>query len=407
MNMNMVRQPIMDTDNKLLGYELLIQEKDGAGLYNDNDVAAHAIENLLLEFNRSAGSDAERIFVTFPPDLLMKRIPDIFSPNRLVIQIEDAVTVDPHAQKVLYEYHQKGYEVAMKEFEFSARYFALLDAVDYIKLDIQKVSDRDANIIKVGASMDKKMLAYNVDSAQALEKAKSLNVYYVQGSAVAQLLHTPMHSINHLQSNFFQLMVAVTKDEPDVDEIAEIISRDVTLTFSLLKLVNSAYFALRNRVFSVKQALVVLGLGQLKQWIYLLSFRKNDSHVAEELIKTSFLRASFCSALSEYATGLALAKSDAYLLGMFSTLGLLLDVSMEEALAELPVLAEIKQALVSNDGPCMPLYSLVLRYEAADWASVSQYATELGIPQNIVSQKYFECMESVNKVWRSLMQPME
>ena len=60
-------------------------------------------------------------------------------------------------------------------------------------------------------------------------------------------------------------MVAVARDEPDVEEITQIISRDVALAFSLMKLVNSAYFALRNRAKSIQQALVILGIGQLMQ----------------------------------------------------------------------------------------------------------------------------------------------
>lgn len=406
METHVVRQPIMDGENSLLGYELLYQEKDGSGLYNESDSAANAIENLLMEFTSDAALDGEKAFVTFPPDLLLKNIPAIFRPQQLVIQIEDAVTVNPHAQKALYGLKDKGYEIAIKDFEFSVRYFSLMDVIDYIKIDMNKVSEKDGSIAKIGNSFHKKMIAYNVNSQKAYESAKAIGCRYVQGSAVATVLSSSVRSLNHLQSNFFQLMVAVTKDEPDVDEISAIIARDVTLTFSLLRLVNSAYFALRNRVNSVKQALVVLGLGQLKQWIYLLSFRKTENKSCEELIKTSFLRGNFCAELAQHATGGQLAKSDAYLMGMFSTLDSLLDVSLSEALANLPVLPEIKQALISRTGSCAALYELVLSYEAADWRKVSYYAARLGIPEHVVSQKYFECMEQVNSVWRTLMQPM-
>lgn len=406
MNTHVVRQPIMDDTNSLLGYELLYQEKDSAGLYNESDSAASAIESLLLEFSNDAVQEGEKAFVTFTPDLLLKNIPAIFRPERLVIQIEDAVTINPVAQKALYGFKEQGYDIAIKDFEFSVRYFSLMDVIDYIKIDMNKVTAKDGSIAKIGNSFHKKIIAYNVNSPEAYEKAKALECPYVQGTAVASVLSSSVQGLNHLQSNFFQLMVSVTKDEPDVDEISSIISRDVTLTFSLLKLVNSAYFALRNRVNSVKQALVVLGLGQLKQWIYLLSFRKGETVQCEELIKTSFLRGSFCAELALYARGTQLAKSDAYLMGMFSTLDSLLSVSLEEALASLPILDIIKEALISRSGPCAPLYELILCYEAADWHGVTKYAAILGIPENIVSQKYFECMEQVNSIWRTLMKPV-
>ena len=127
---------------------------------------------------------------------------------------------------------------------------------------------------------------------------------YLQGAYVAEPKKSKVHRFDHLQSNFFQLMVAVTKEEPDVEEITRIISRDVTLAFSLMKLVNSAYFALRNQVKSVQQALVVLGLGQLKQWIYLLSFREESGGLQDELIQMSFLRANFCMELAKLVENL-------------------------------------------------------------------------------------------------------
>ncbi|MEF9976835.1 MAG: HDOD domain-containing protein, partial [Oscillospiraceae bacterium] len=211
--------------------------------------------------------------------------------------------------------------------------------------------------------------------------------------------------MDHLQSNFFQLMIAVTKDEPDVDEIANIISRDVTLAFSVIKMVNSAYFALRNRVRSVKQALVVLGLGQLKQWVYLLSFHESDNEMSAEMIKTSFLRANFCSELAVYARNVQIAKSDAYLMGMFSTLGLLMEVPIEVALKELPVIDEVREALLNQTGPYAALYDMVLAYERADWNETAKCAQELGMSANLVSQKYFECVEYVNNIWATLLHP--
>ena len=88
---------------------------------------------------------------------------------------------------------------------------------------------------------------------------------------MAEKLRTKTHSSGYLQSNFFRLMVAVTRDEPDVEEIEQIISVDATLTYGLLKMANSCYFALRHKVATVRQAIMTMGLSELKQWVYLLS----------------------------------------------------------------------------------------------------------------------------------------
>ena len=214
-----------------------------------------------------------------------------------------------------------------------------------------------------------------------------------------------MRSINLIPANFFRLIVAITQETPSFDEIEEIVARDVTLTYSLLRLVNSAYFALRTRVTSVHQALVILGLEQLKQWIYLLSFSP-DGQTPMEFVRTSFLRASFCEALAVVAEDIPISKAEAYLMGLFSTLGALLQVPLSEAIAELNLSDEVRAALLTGEGRCGLLYKLVLSYEKADWHMIAELGDELGIPRNVVSQTYFECMDKVNNIWRKIMQAM-
>lgn len=402
---NVVRQSIMGKDKSLLGYELIYEDSDG-GLFNRADSkAASTIEDFLTQLDSAKFVDGEIAFITFTPNLLLRGIPRIFKPGRLVIQIGDSTVVHPDTAKQIEDLRKIGYSVAVNDFEFSPRYLSLLDDVDYIKLNMHNADESTSNIVNIGRSFNKKVIATGVDTKELYELALKSGCEYFQGTVVANAMSSPVARLDHLQSNFFQLMIAVTRDEPDVDEIASIISRDVTLAFSVIKMVNSAYFALRNRVRSVKQALVVLGLGQLKQWAYLLSFHESDDEMSAEMIKTSFLRANFCQELSACAHKVNIAKSDAYLMGMFSTLGLLLEVPLEEALKELPIVDEVRDALLNGTGEYAPLYNLVLAYEKADWQGVSKCAEEIGISSNLVSQKYFECVEYVNNIWNSLLHP--
>lgn len=405
MQMNVVRQPIMGENKELLGYELLYQD-NRASLYNQGDtLAANAIEGFLTQLDSDSFMDSKTAFIPFTPNLLLRKVPRMFNPHNLIVEIDDSAAIHPDALREIINLKRTGYRIAMRGFEFSPRFFSLLGEADYLKIDMNALDDTTASAIDIAKSFKKKVIAYNVDSTEKYQQAKALGCGYFQGTAIAQAFNTKMNKLDHLQSNFFQLMIAVTRDEPDVDEISTIISRDVTLAFSLIRLVNSAYFALRNRVRSVKQALVVLGLGQLKQWVYLLSFRQSDGDLSAEIIKTSFLRGSLCSELSQYAARLELAKSDAYLLGMFSTLDVLLHIPLADALKELPIIDQIREALLEKAGPAGTLYRLVLAYEAADWAGVSNCAEDLGLDSNIVAQKYLECVESVNYTWNSLQRP--
>lgn len=405
MSANIVRQPIIGPDGEAFAYELLYEDR-GVSLYNQQDtMAANMIEDFLLEMDSARLLNNKKAFITFTPNLLEKDIPKMFNPDALVIQIEDTILVHPVAQKLIEEHKKQGYQIAIKGFEFSSRYFAILDIVDIIKINLSKPNPSLNSILDIGRSFKKTIIAYNVNSQQIFDDARGYGIQYMQGTAVAESMYTAVPQMEHMQSNFFQLIIAITKDEPDLDEIAAIISRDVTLTFSLLKLVNSAYFALRNPARSVKQALVVLGVGQLKQWVYLLSFKNSEGKIPTELIKTSFLRGQFCQELAPYVAGLPISKSEAYLMGMFSTLGLLMGAPLESAIEPLPISEEIKQALLAGEGVCGLLYQLVLKYDNADWKGMAPLAAELNIDANIVSQKYLECVEFVNQIWNDLMSP--
>lgn len=404
MDSYIVRQAIVTEKQESFGYEILYTDNSLSSGHTDDVSAANAIENFLSSMDSEKFLDGKVAFLTFTPNLLEKGIPKMFKTNKLVIQLEDSLITNPMSQNLITKYKQSGYKVAVVDFEFAPRFFGILDIVDYIKVNFANPDSSIENVVKIGLSFGKKIIAYNVENQAAYDRAAALGCTYFQGAYVSEKMPTTLKKVNYLQSNFFLLMVAVTKDEPDVDEIESIISRDVSLTFSLLRLVNSAYFALRNKARSVKQALVILGLGQLKQWIYLLSFKQDDGSMPDELIKISFLRATFASELVEYAQDMPISRSEAYLLGMFSTLGKLMNVPLEDALEQLPISEDIKLALLEKEGRTGSLYKLILAYEKADWKTMSACAAELGIPQSIIAQKYFECVESVNSIWSGLTQ---
>ena len=217
--------------------------------------------------------------------LLMKKTPRLFDKSELVIQIDDSVIIHPLSMHFVNLFAKEGYKIAVNEFQFAPRYLALLDSIDYIKINAATVNDVNMrNTIEIGHSMNKTCIVTNIETAEQYNKAVALHADALEGTYVAEKLTTKAHSGAYLQSNFFRLMVAVTRDEPDVDEIERLISLDATLSFGLLKMANSVYFALRHRATTIHQAIMTLGLGQLKQWIYLLSASNADGGVFEAVL---------------------------------------------------------------------------------------------------------------------------
>lgn len=410
MDKYVTRQPIKALkEDKIVGYEVLFQ-KDYNSIYSSSDVAvADTISDFLMQ-NSDSFADDKLTFVTFTPALLFRNTPKIFDKQKMVIQIEDHVMIHPLAPTIIRKYRAEGYEFAINDFQFSPSFFSMLDFATYIKIDISnktKPKDRTSlfNIVNTMKGLDKKCIATGVKEKADYELALEIDVDFVEGSYVAEALAKKVNRMEFLQGNFFQLVVEVSKDEPDIEQIEEIVSRDTALSYALLKIVNSAYFALRCRVSSIRQALITMGISQLKQWVYLLSFN-NDSHhdqALEAIMKISFLRANFAMILSDHVTDLPILRSEAYIMGMFSTLQYMINAPLEEILKEIPVAQEIKDALIQKEGICGTLYKLILSYENAEWKSVKTMSDELGLPSGLLAQTYMDCVDAVNEIWNSLI----
>lgn len=407
MNGYVVRQAIKDREDNIVGYEILFQN-DGDAFYNSSNdaMAADTIANFLLQNNDKIFT-GKLIFATFTPSLLFRNTPKIFEPESLVIQIEDNVLIHPLSTVIIQKYQKAGYKFAINDFQFAPRYFSMMEYVDYFKVDVRgKRSGTGktslANIIRMTQGFKKKCVAIGVDTKEDYDLAMELNADYLEGTYISTATINRTNKMDYLEGNFFQLVVSVTKEEPDLIEVEEIISRDAYLTYALLKMVNSAYFAFRKKISSIRQALVTLGIVQLKQWVYLMSLKDKSDEGSEEILKMSFLRATFCSKLTKYISDFPFSSSDTYIMGMFSTLDYMVDAPMDEILQEIPILDEIKEAILNKAGKCGELLELVLYYEKADWQNITRLASGLGIPKNSIAQIYFDCVEEVNQIWDSL-----
>lgn len=402
-----VRRAIKEAKTeKIIGYELFFQSGSD-DLYQQTETAAlDAISEFFMNNSQKIFKD-KQIFVTLTPSLLFRNTAHLFQKDKVVIQVEDNLIIHPLAMPLVKKYHGEGYKLAINDFQFSPKYFSFLDYADYIRLKVgDEPSEQEmnslSNIISMAKGFKKKCIATDLDTKEAYENAVKLGADYLEGAYIAETLVTKADKVTYMQGNFFQLIVAVAKEEPDMAEIEEIVSRDAGLTFAILKLVNSAYFALRRRTASIRQALMTLGIGQLRQWVYMLSINNGDTDGNAEMLKLSFLRANFAQELAVRIPNCPVGKTEAYMMGMFSTLDYMVDAPLEELLAEIPINEDIKKGLLTGEGEAGKLFRLVISYENADWKQCTQIAAESGIKISELSQLYINCVEEVNSIWDNL-----
>ena len=231
-----VRQPIKDLKGSILGYEIRYTgENYGYNEENGQDfLAAETIYNFLTQAGDKTLKGGLN-FMTFTTNLLMKNTPKLFAPEDLVIEVSESAIIHPLAMRFLERYHQEGYMIAVKDFQFAPRYISNLRHFDYVMVDLHHAEDSSVKrLTEMVHSMGKKCIVTGVDDEDLYQKAFILGADAMSGRYAAEQMFTAVHSSSYLQSNFFRLLVAITKDEPEVGEIEEIISMDAALTYSLL-----------------------------------------------------------------------------------------------------------------------------------------------------------------------------
>lgn len=403
-----VRQAIKDVKkDEIIGYELLFQSNSEDLYDSDNRTAADTILNFLMNNTDKIFKD-NRIFMTFTPALLFRNTPKLFEKDKVVIQIEENLLIHPLTLPMIKKYYNEGYKFAINDFKFAPKYFSILEYMEYIRIEINDdMTDREKdsikNVMELTRSFDKKCIATGINSEDIYNRAVEFGFEYLEGAYISELVATKAEKADYLEGNFFQLVIAITSEEPDLNEIEEIISRDAGLTYAILKLVNSAYFALRKKTASIKQAIVTLGVSQLRQWVYMLSFNRDNNIINEELLKTSFLRAKFLEELCNKAKFQEITKSEGYLVGMFSILPNIVDSTMEELIEDIPLSYEIKKSLIDEEGIGGELLKLVKAYERADWKTTHRISTNLDIPVELLSNTYIDCICEVNSIWDNLV----
>jgi EAL and modified HD-GYP domain-containing signal transduction protein len=194
-----------------------------------------------------------------------------------------------------------------------------------------------------------------------------------------------------------RILQEVHRAEMDFVRLAAEIQNEVSLSYKLLRLVNSAAFGLRGKVDTIQRALGFLGENGVRQWTSLLAMAGMAGDKPEELVVASLVRAKFCETLAP-DLGLAERSVDLFLMGLFSHLEAMLGLPLATALADIPLSADIREALITRKGRLAGLLRIVNAYEHADWAALHALATRIHLPENTLAEAYLEAIQWPSKV---------
>ena len=390
MDIFLARQPIFDKDMQVFAYEILYR----SGQVNSFDstdgdkASANVMLNSFQNFGLEKISNNRPVFINFTEYFLTQEIATLFPKKMLVVEILENVLPRQEIIEKCLDLKTKGYTIALDDFVYSPEFEPLLKIADIIKIDFV-VSSR-TEIVKMLSLLKRhklKLLAEKVETREEFEFAKKLGFELFQGFFFSKPEILSDKSFTPLEINHLHLISKLNQEDVDFEEITGLVSRDIALTYSLFKLVRSAYFGYNNKSNSVKQALVFLGIKELKKWLTLLALTGLNKDKPEEIMRQSLIRARFAEILANDSQFTEQAE-DYFLAGLFSMLDVILEKPLEVILEEIKVSEDIKTLILGQEEEAGVLVKIIRAYERGDWEKVQSLARVSDVRQQAIIDAY-------------------
>ena len=251
--------------------------------------------------------------------------------------------------------------------------------------------DRKALVEKL-SSRGIKMVAEKVETRSELQQASEMRYTYFQGYFFSKPEIVVAQDIPGYKLNYLRVLQAVNQPEINLVELENIIKLEASLTYKLLRYLNSAFFGFRTEIRSIHHALALLGEEELKKWASLIAMAAMGADKPPELVVSVIVRAVFCESLAP-RIGMMNRSNDLFLLGMMSLIDAVLDRPLPEILEKMPISHEVKKALLGVENRFRDVYETVIAYEAADWRSFAEKARKLNLDEETVPDLYLKSVE--------------
>lgn len=291
--------------------------------------------------------------------------------DRIIFLLEGDVTPEEQYIVKIRELKRQRFRFAMFRINNLAGYVPILRECDYLFIDQKSpLAAIDPSMLTSNLP-SLKLVATHIDSFDKFYELSGKNFTLFEGRFYRLPLTKGKTQVSPLKINLIRLLNTIQDEDLDFDEIATIIERDTALSVSLLRMVNSPYFGLSGKIKTIGHAIAMLGEDEMRKWATTSVSRLLGSDKPDEITRLSLIRAKFADSLAVHLE-MEKYRQSLFLMGLFSVLDVILDVSMNEALEMVHVSDDISNALVSASGPFYPVLNFILSYERSDWKMVSR-----------------------------------
>ena len=370
MDIYVARQPVFTADKEIFAYELLFR----LGFENvfpdvDGDTAtSKVLTNTFFSFGLDEILAGKPGLINFTRDLILQRIPLFFPKEHIIIEVLEDIEPEPEVIEALTEFRDQGFRIALDDFIYDEKFKPMLEVCSIIKFDVMMTPlDTIAPLVRRLKSVyPVTLLAEKIESHQKFVQAKEMGFELFQGYFFAKPEILTQKEISTNQVTKFKLIDEAGRTDPNLGQLETLIKRDVSVSFKLLKFMNSVYFLRPAPIDTIKEAILVLGINELRKFISLVVLSDLNNNKPSELIRLAMIRARMCE-LCGTVLNTRFSTEELFTIGLFSAIDAILDMPMYMILEQLAFSEKITHALLGFDKQFNQILTLVTGFEKGSW----------------------------------------
>jgi len=390
------RQPIVDREERVFGYELLFRDGLENAFSGDKEEASRATLDRSLLIGLDVLCDGRRAFVNCTRDTLIKGLVTLLPSMSTVVEVLENVPPDPDVVAACRALKEAGYMIALDDYVADDPRESMAEMADIIKVEMQLTTEEQRTaMIKRYGPWRCRMLAEKIETHAEFVRARDQGFVYFQGYFFRrpETMNTrdmPAHRMNYLR-----MLQEVSRPELDVPGLERLVKAEASVCYRLLRYLNSAIFGLKNEVHSVRHALSMLGEREVRRWVRLVAAVGAGQEKTSDLVLSALVRGRFGELLSPRVPH---GESDLFLLGLLSIIDAMLEMPMAEVLDRLPLDRETKSVLLGQPSSLRPVYRLMLAHESGEWEAAAELSRSLHLDPEDVAGYYWQAQQWAREV---------
>jgi EAL and modified HD-GYP domain-containing signal transduction protein len=401
-NILLARQPIYDINLGIVAYELLFRSTDpvNANVIDGDAATSQVILNAITALPVADILEGKPAFINFTENLLHS--PPPIAPQQTVIEVLETILPTPEVIQSLRKLKDEGYQIALDDYVFRPGDEELLKLADIIKIDVMEHAlDALPDILAKLPVRRVKLIAEKVETHEVFEQCKALGFHWFQGYFLAKPQLVKGKTLQSSQQTVLMLISALQNPAVQFDELENVFSSDPSLSYKLLRLVNSSAFHLTREIDSIKRALTILGIAKVRSWATLIALTQL-SNKPGALSMTAMTRAIFCQQLGTHINRNTGDKL--FTIGLLSMLDAFMDMSLDDILQSINISQDMKDAILKHAGNEGLILECALKMERGELADIPLAKLQaLNIDAETIEQDYLDSIRQATETFSELL----